>query len=163
MVWHTAKKIHIWDVEKGELLQTVDAPWGAVNDLKISGDGSKVFCMEWNIHAWDIWTGEVMGEAALNSGLYGDTFLTTDSSRVWVRLPRGVEGWDFGVPNSSSIRHYGEPPNRSHLDFIGGIRQQKSSMPGIEDTITGKVVFQPPSSYATPADVQWDGDRKSVV
>jgi WD40 repeat protein len=70
LVWCAAKEIHIWDVEKEELLQTVGAPWGDVYDLRISGDGSKVFCMEWDIHAWYIWTGEAMGSVSWKGGAY---------------------------------------------------------------------------------------------
>jgi len=88
---------------------------------------------------------------------YVDSFLTTDSSRVWVCSPGGINGWDFGVPDSSSIKHYSEPTSRPHLDFIGGIRKHRSFLPGVEDTITGKVVFQLPSGCTTPADAQWDG------
>jgi len=156
LVWHMAKKIHIWDIEKGELLQTVDAPQG-VKDLRISGDGTKVFCMKNKIYAWDIWTGEVMGRVKLGFHMYPDTFLTMDNSRVWVCIPGGIEGWDFGVPGPSSIEKYTEPPNRPHLDFIGGIRKERSLLPGIEDTITGKEVFQLPSGYTRPNDAQWDG------
>jgi len=158
LVWDTDKKIHIWDVEKGELLQTVDNPQCSAVDLKISGDGSKVFYMEWDIHAWCILTGEVVGKVKLYSARYSDTFLTVDSSKVWVCFPdQGVEGWDFGVPEAPSIKHYREPPNRPHLDFIGGIRKERSYLPGIEDTITGREVFQLPSRYPKPNDVQWDG------
>ena len=161
LVWYAAEKIHIWDVEKGELLQTVDAPWHTIWDLRISGDGSKVFCGGCNteenfIYAQYIWTGEVMGEVKLGIR-YKDTSLTIDGSRVWVHLPDGIEGWDFGVPDSSSIKKYTEPPKRPHLDFIGGIRQARSHLPMIEDTTTGKVVFQLPLRYPNPAEVQWDG------
>ena len=158
LVWYTAQRIHIWDVKKGELLKTVDAPFDRVKDLRISGDGSKVFCMEWAIHAWYILTGEIMGKVDLHSSCYSDTFLTVDSSRVWVQIPsQGIKGWDFGVPEASSIGHCGEPPNRHHLDFIGGIRKRRSYLPGIEDTITRREVFQLPLRYAEPNDAQWDG------
>jgi WD40 repeat protein len=156
LVWYAAKKIHIWDAEKDKLLQTVDAPWDSVCSLRISGDGSKFFCMERNIHAWYIWTGEVMGVIDMGF-LYVDSFLTTDSSRVWVQAARGIKGWDFGVPDSSSIKECTEPPNRPRLDFIGGIRQKRSYLPGIEDTTSGKEVFRPPSRYVGPNDAQWDG------
>jgi WD40 repeat protein len=131
LVWYAAEEIHIWDVEKRELLQTVDAPWGDICDLRISGDGSKVFCMEWNIHAWYIWTGEAMGSVSWKGGRYRDSFLSTDSSRVWVHLPGGIKGWDFGVSDSLSTLECTEPPNRPHLDFIGGIRKQKSLYLGL--------------------------------
>jgi len=49
-VWYVDKKIHIWDVEQGELLQMVDVTLGHndhVEDVRISGDGSNVFCLHW--------------------------------------------------------------------------------------------------------------------
>jgi hypothetical protein len=42
LVWHTDEKIKIWDVEKEELLHTVDGPDG-LQDIKIAEDGSRVF------------------------------------------------------------------------------------------------------------------------
>jgi WD40 repeat protein len=158
LIWYSTEKIHVWDVEKQKLLQTVDAPWNNVEDLRISEDGSKVFCMKSNtIYAWCIWTGEVMGEVDMGSARYIDSFLNTDGSRVWAHLPGGIKGWDFGVPDSSSIKKCTEPPNRPHLDFIGGIRNRRTFLPGIEDTTTGKEVFRLPSRYARPNDAQWDG------
>jgi WD40 repeat protein len=140
LVWYAAEKIYIWDAGRGELLQTVDAPWEIVKDLRISEDGSKVFCMESNfIHAWYIWAEKAMGKVKMCSPWYRDTFLTIENSKVWVKFPdQGIMGWDFGVPDSSSIKHHTRPPNRPHLDFVGGIRKERSRLPGIEDTITGK-------------------------
>jgi len=158
LVWIVDKKIHIWDVEKGELLQTVDKPQGSDVNLKISGDGSKVFHMTaFDIHALYTLTGKVMGKVGTKY-FDGSESMTIDGSKVWVQVPdQGVKGWDFGVPEESSIKHYREPPNRPHLDFIGGIRKKRSYLPGIEDTITGREVFQLPSRYKRPNDVQWDG------
>ena len=159
LVWYAAEKVHIWDVEKGELLQIVDAPWDSTRDLRISGDGSRVLCMEhYAIHAWYLWTGKVMGKVGLPNGLFVDAFLTTDSSKVWVKfLDHHIEGWDFGVPDSFSIKHCMEPQSRPYLDFIGGIRKWRSFLPGIEDTIIGKEIFRLPLGYAAPTDAQWDG------
>jgi WD40 repeat protein len=42
LAWHTDGEIKIWDVEKEELLLTVDGP-GNLHDIKISEDGSRVF------------------------------------------------------------------------------------------------------------------------
>ena len=65
LVWYVKRKIHIWDVEMGEL-QMVDATQGRVDGIRISGDGSKVFCLSWKtIQAWSIQTGEVVGEVGL--------------------------------------------------------------------------------------------------
>ena len=98
-----------------------------------------------------------MGRVKLGFHMYPDTFLTMDSSRVWVCIPGGIEGWDFGAPGPSSIKKYTEPPNRPYLYFIGSIRKERSLLPGIEDTITGKEVFRLSSGYTRPNDAQWDG------
>jgi hypothetical protein len=96
----------------------------SVEDLRISGDGSKVFCMEWDSFMPGIYGQERLWAKYPCLIVFVDTFLTIDSSKVWVNFPNhGIEGWDFGVPDSSSIKHYREPPNRPHLDFIGGIRK----------------------------------------
>jgi len=98
-----------------------------------------------------------MGEVRLYSGNHDNSFLTVDSSGVWVHFHGGIGGWGFGVPGSSSIQEYQGPPNRPHLDFIGDIRKERSFLPGIEDTITGKKVLQLPLRYTKPTDAQWDG------
>jgi len=160
LVWHTVNGIYIWDVGEEKLIQRVDyPPSSTVVDLRISGDGSKVFCLNTlgEICAWYIWTGNVMDKVRTHSLPSLENCLTTDGPRVWVHLSGGIEGWDCGAPDSSSIEDYRKPPNRPHLDFIGGIRRKRSVLPGIEDTVTGKVIFQPPLRYATPNDVQWDG------
>jgi len=160
-VWCTDEKICIWDTGKGELLRTIDTPGDDVRDLRISGDGSKVFCLyKYSIQAWSIWTGEVLGKVIDIFGLSIDPFLTIDGLRVWVSLPsssRLIMGLDFGTLGQSPD----ELPNRSwngpHLDFVDGIREQRSFLPGIQDTVTGKVVFQLPGRLERPSDAQWDG------
>ena len=47
LVWYADEKIKIWDVEKEELLHTVDGP-SSLEDIRISEDGSRVF----SIGAW---------------------------------------------------------------------------------------------------------------
>ena len=159
LVWYATGKIHIWDTEKGEFVQRIDVPEISVNDLRISGDGSKVFCLDWlSIHTWSIYKGEAMGEVKLRLPLPMGSFMTIDGSRVWVQHDKGgTEGWDFGAPDSFSIKQCTQSPSRPHLDFVGGVRKRKSFLPGIEDTITGKEVFRLPGRCVRPADAQWDG------
>lgn len=159
IVWHVAEKIHIWDSEKGEFPQTIDIPEVSINDLRISGDGSKVFCLDWlSIYAWYIYSGEAMGNVKLRLPLSMDTSMTIDGSRVWVQHGKcGHEGWDFGVPDSSSIKQCPQSTSRPHLDFVNGIRRRKSFLPGIMDTVSGKEIFRLPGRCVRPADSQWDG------
>jgi hypothetical protein len=49
-------------LRKGNFLLQVDVSEENVLDLRISGDGSKIFCInEEFIQAWDMWTGEAVG------------------------------------------------------------------------------------------------------
>jgi WD40 repeat protein len=154
LVWCADKKVYIQDAEKGQLLQTVDAPEDDVFDIRISGDGSKVFCLDRNyVQAWSISTGEVVGQIGHLGYLFQGALLTMDGSRAWI----STYGWDFGIPGSPPIELSGVLPVRPHLDFTGGVRRYKTNIPAIEDTVIGKVVFQLPAKLASPSDSQWDG------
>jgi len=159
-VWFTDEKICIWDTEKGGLLRTVDEPGRGIRDLRISADGSKVFCLSYQyIEAWSILTGEVVGRARFDGDQFADPFLAIDASKVWIQLsfPESILGWDFGTLGSSPIELSDTSRNGPHLDFIGGVRMRRSPLPGIEDTITKKVVLQLPARLARCSDGQWDG------
>jgi len=156
--WYHDMKICIWDTEKEELLKTLDmSTTSSCEGLRISGDGSKVFFLhDRGIQAWHMWTWEPVCEVAL--GLEERPYLDslyTDSSRVWIHyknLP-AQEGWDF----VTSPVPFDPSTGRPHLDFIGGNRWQTDCPSWIEDTATGKKVFQLDGRYAKPNDVQWDG------
>jgi WD40 repeat protein len=153
LVWCADKKVYIQDTEKGQLLHTVDAPEHNVFDIRISGDGSRVFCLDKDyVQAWSISTGEVVGRVYLPVDLSEGARLTIDGSRAWVL----TYGWDFGISGSPPILP-GVLPVRPHLDFTGGVRKYRTILPAIEDTVTRKVVFQLPAKLASPSDLQWDG------
>jgi len=164
-VWCTDEKICIWDIEKGELLGTTSISESKVMDLRISGDGSKVFCLHGplyypGIQAQSIWTREVVGEVILGVYPLTDPLLAIDDQRVWVHLPppwEEIMGWDFGILGPSPVKLSNTSQNRPHLDFIGGIRSRRTFLPGIQDTVTRKVVFQLPERLARCSDAQWDG------
>ena len=163
-VWCMNRKIYICDTEKGELLQTLDPSdlsissqcWG----LRISGDGSKVFCLfDRTIKAWSMWSWEVVGEVEV--GLEGELYLDSlciYSSRVRIHSKDSLaqEGWDFGTSGSSPIP-FDPSTERPHLEFIGGTSWQTDGPSWIKNTVTGKGVFQLSGEYAKPIDVQWDG------
>jgi len=153
-VWCIDEKMYVWDAEKGELLRTVDIPEGNIIDLRISGDGSQVFCLHFfSIRAWSIWTGDCVGEMGYSSYNVQNDILTIDGLKVWV----GSKGWNFGILGSSPVELPGMSQNWPHLYFVGGVRQQRSFIPGIQDTATKKVVFQLPGRLARCSDAQWDG------
>jgi hypothetical protein len=151
VVWWADERIHIWDAEKGELIRTVHAPGDDDDSVRISGDGSKVFCLDQtSIRARLISTGEVVGQVDVG-GQYPANSLTIDDSRVWVcHSGPCYQGWDFGIPGSSPV-----PLPKPSLYYI----QQN---PRIKDTVTGKEVLQFPRRFADPDDAQWD-DRYMVA
>jgi WD40 repeat protein len=155
-VWNSEEgnEFYIWDIEKGEPLQVVEAHSG-VNGLRISGDWSKVFCLdEDTIRVWSIWTGEVVGEVKLENPAYLDPFCA-DGSKIWVWVEHSsVQGWDFGI-SSSPVQLFDRSPERPHLNFIWSFWGDE--LPVIEDTVTGEEVFQLSGRYATPVSAQWDG------
>jgi len=159
-VWYTDEKIYIWDAEKGELLRTVSVTMDRFgDDLRVSGNRSQVFCLNKQfIQAWSLWTGEVVGKVGFRFR-YAGAFLTIDSLGVWIQvpIPEGIQGWDFGTIGSSPVQLSDTSRNGPHLDFIGGIRKNGSELPGIEDTVTKKIVLQLPSRLKVCRDAQWDG------
>ena len=156
LVWYLEQKIHIWDTEKGKLLQTVYAP--SCTGLRISGDGSKVFCVgDGVIQSWSIWTGEGVGEVESGGGQLLDP-LIADGSRIWVSFgDSSTKGWDFGISDSSPVPLSNTFPIRPYLDFIWNIRWWSGGPCRIRHTVTGRDIFQLAGRYAEPDDVQWDG------
>ena len=158
---HEDEEIHIWDVGKGELLQTLDVSGSLwCGGVRISGDGSKLFSLlNGSIQAWSMWSWECVGEVEV--GLEGTLCLDSlcmDGSRVQICSEDSLakEGWDFGIPDSSPVP-FDPSIERPHLDFIRGTLWETDSPSWIKDTVTGKKVFQLSGEYANPIAVQWDG------
>ena len=159
-VWHADERIYIWDLEKGEVLQTVDTPRYQYRDhkhqhedLRISGDGSKIFylCMG-SIQAWSIETGEVVGRVQIEVEA-PQRSLTVDGTQVWAHRPQSeYQGWNFGILDSSPI----QLPSVPTLCFSGTM-VWNNCLSRVEDTITGQVVFQLSGRFAKPLDVQCNG------
>ena len=152
-------KIHIWDAEKGEL-QTISGTEYQPRGLKISGDGSRVFYVDdCNIQAWSIQTGVLVGKISHGSGyIYLLDPLWMDGSKVLARC-RGSStlGWDFGVLGSTPTEISTASSDRPHIDFTCDIDNRSICLVGIEDRLTGNVVFQLYGPLATPSATQWDG------
>jgi len=152
-VWYADGKINIWDTEKGQLIQTISIPGGFVMDLRVSGDGSKVFCLhKYSIQAWDIQTGEAVGNVQ-DHGLL--KILVTDGSKLWASsLVVGSRGWDFGILGSSPVELSKELPDWLHLSDT---KLWELNTSRIKDTDTGKVVLQLPQIFGRAICVQWGG------
>ena len=159
IVGYEDEQINIWDSNKNGPLHTVDAPWDP-KGLRISGDGSKVFFLTGtSIQVWSIDTGKHMGEVKLGSeGEWYLDPLQMDGSRIWVRLENlSTQGWDFGISGSPPGLLPIRPAGRPILDFVGGTSWQTLDPCWIQDTISGKKVFQLSGKYAKPDEIQWDG------
>jgi len=152
--WYANGKISIWEAEKGKLFQTIKVPRDEVIDLRISGDGSKVFCLyEKSIQAWDIWTSEAVGKMGY---IYWRGCIAISGSKIWIHDLLMPQGWDFGTLGSSPVRLSNELqiPDRLHLNDT---KLWERNMSRMQDVITGKVVFQPPQRFGKAVHVQLGG------
>ena len=148
-VWYVDKKIHVWDAENEELLWEVDIPWRGVEDLRISGDSSRIFGLHAPfIWAWSLQTGEVVGKLEIDYyGSFGS--LIVDGSKVWAHWPESkYKGWDFGIPSSTPVEL---------LNIPGSNRFRDPKQAGIKNPATGEIVFQLSGRFSSPVNVQCDG------
>ena len=157
IVWIEDKKLHTWETKKGEPHQILDVELPDVIDFSISGDNSKIFVLGNNsIQAWSIWTGEVVGEVKLEGKPLCHS-LVVGGSKVWVYFEDSqIHGWNFGFPGSTPVLLSNTSPDRPHLCFIGTERQEISPS-RVENTVTGKEVFQLSEIYVQPSEARCDG------
>ena len=150
--WHVDRQIHIWDVEGGKHFQITEIPERHVYVIRISGDGSKVFCLSREtIQAWSIQTGEAMGRVEVGPSPVLRP-LTVDGSKVWIHSPQSEPlGWDFGISGSPPIQLF----NTSLLP--NNTRQWDVVQSRVKGTVTGKVFFQLAGRFTELVDSQWDG------
>ena len=149
-VWYMYKRIHVWDAENGESLWEVNIPGMGLEDIRISGDGFRVFGLYApSIWAWSLQTGEVVGKMEIEfDGVLGS--LIVDGSKVWTHwLVSNYKGWDFGIPGSAPV----ELPNTSIHPSCGLWNHNQAR---VENPATGEVVFQLSGKLANPVSVQCD-------
>jgi WD40 repeat protein len=149
--WYEDDRIHVQDAENRELSWGVDRPWGGFQDLRISGDGSRVFGLDApSILAWSLQTGEAVGKMEIEYEEGGGS-LIVDGSKVWACWPESnYKGWDFSIPGSTPMELPGisTPPGPSRLWELKQAR--------IMNPVTGEVVFQLSGRFASPVCVQCD-------
>jgi len=152
IAWCIGEIIYVYDVEKWELLEILSVHVNYLQDLKISEDGSKIFCLSSSIQVLSIQTGEVVGSVRL--GL-GRGICTIDGLRVWISFPEAEpQGWDFGIPGSPPVQVSNIPPGKLHPN---GTLLWDFSLFRIRDMVTGKVVLWLPKRFGNYTDVQWNG------
>ena len=151
---------HIWDIGKGQDLLTVDWPLGHPLDLRVSGDGSKVFLLSvTSIRAFSMQTGEFAGRAGDELDVEGLTGpLIVHGSKVWLSGTNHM-GWEFGGPGVSPLPlSDNEFPDQPRLDFVDQSTQNGIRPAWIQDTGTGNLVFRLPERYMKPSTkMRWDG------
>ena len=162
LVWHEDQEIKIWDVGKEEFMLTIalsESDSEELDDLRISGDGSKIFlyCGEY-LKALSMETGEVMGEVQFEDELYRQ-FLTLDGPRVWVSHVSGYEGWDFGSSESLPLLLIEQPPSKLHPN---GMILWNTYLSRAQDIVTGNVLFQLARGFEKLHDIQWNGQHLVV-
>jgi len=160
LAWYENKQIFIWDTGKGELLQRLDKAESGLSGFRISGDGSKIFCLgNGVIEAWEMWTWKYMGEVKRDVR-YLDPFCP-GGPEIWVQLYNDSQtwGWDFGTSDSPPIPLSKAFPEGPHLEFINTpLGQALRGRPSwIKNTVTGERVFQLSGRYVQFHKVQWDG------
>ena len=136
LVWYADEKVCVWDVGGEKMLLEVGEIWMNAEDLRISGNGSKIFHpYAPYIQAWSIWTGEAVGEVEIGySG--GSGSLTVDGSKVWAHWPPSeYEGWDFGTSGSTPTK-LSDMPTLSNGSMLWDPRQGR-----IRNAVTGGVIF----------------------
>ena len=145
------KRIHVWDAENGESLWEVNIPGMGLEDIRISGDGFRVFGIytPW-VWAWSLQTGEVMEKMDIGYSRTSGS-LIVDGSKVWACWNRSnYKGWDFGIPGSTPV----ELPNAPTLP--GPSKLWDPEQARIKNPATGEVVFQLSRRFANPVSVQCD-------
>ena len=154
-VWCGDGRIHALDVENGGLLWEVFGPSCDMEDLRISGDGSRVFGLYKSfIWTWSILTGDTMGTIGVKRvGSLGS--LIVDGSKVWAYLlgpdcTANYKGWDVGISGSTPVELSYMPPLSSPNRLFS---PRKTS---IKSPASGEVVFKLSARFAMPSGVQWD-------
>ena len=155
IVWwaNEEKEFNIWDVYKSQLLRRFHSPSSDPRDLKISGDGSKIFGLGSEvIEVVSMQTGEDTG--GLRIGFYVGFSLFVWGSKMGINNQRD-RGWDFGGPTVSG---YGKFPDRPRLDFAKWPTGRSVAPCWIEDTVTKRRVFHLPERYTRHGrETEWDG------
>ena len=160
IVWYAHVQISIWSTNKDDSPKTLATLPSFPKGLRISGDGSKVFCLSDRlIQAWSTHTGELMGEIKLElEQAFCLDPLQMNGSKIWIQLKdHSTQGWDFGISNSVPVPLSDGSTERPLLDFIGGNLWQTEDSSCIRNIITGKEVFQLSGMYVKPRCIEWDG------
>ena len=157
MVWYMEGEAgyRIWDVYKGQPLRKLSST-ALVYDIKISGDGSKIFglCAH-GIQAVSMQTGKVVGHVDLWASR--EERLIVDGFTVGIKNANRNRGWDFGGPKVSDLGEFSAQPR---LRVVGWSPGRRVSNPcWIKDIETGRLVFRFPAEryMKKGTEIEWHG------
>jgi WD40 repeat protein len=154
-------KVCIYDAESSQIFQELEINYCWA--LRISGDGSKLFAMDWDdkfkMKTWSTLTWELGNEVEIEQGYGFDPFYAS-SSKVWVQHICSknpvIKGWDFGIPGSSPIPLPNTSSERPNLELTEG--EYGSNGPTfIKDSVTGREIFRLSGKHKNPRCMRWDG------
>jgi WD40 repeat protein len=150
VVWYADEYFYIWDATRKKPLYTSFII--TIEDLKISGDGSKFFGLSAHFLVAFSLEGKFIGRVGFNNS-DPQTSLTVDGSRVWAHhLQLKWEGWDFKFPYTP-YRLPDTPIRKLHPN---GTMLWDTILSRIQDTTSRRVIFQLGAGLGMPADVQWN-------
>jgi len=115
-----SEKVHIWDVEKGKP-KMADIALETTQDLKISGNGSKIFSLHgWFIQALSMETGECVGFVELEELMFRDSSLWMIQESGFTPLHQGLWGGTL-KPLACPLFSYLIHPHHTCTTLICGI------------------------------------------
>ena len=146
----------VWDVRRCQF-RSVGSSLHRLLDLRISGDGSKIFGLDSeHIEARSLQTGEAMGIVRHRNADPWRNGLVVHGSKVWLASSKDV-GWDFGRREVSTFSPSSASLDRPRLGLVESARGTANPA-RIEDTVTGRPVFYLPVRYiGTGMRRKWDG------
>ena len=159
VVWWMGGEYHIWDVYEGQLLRRFRGSLSSHWDLKISGDGSKIFGLTADrIQAVSMQTGEDAGSVRLKQREALSLFVHGSMVGIDNRYDRG---WDFG---GRGVSECGEFPDRPRFDLVDWPIGREVTPCWIEDRVTRRRIFRLPERYTKYlTEVEWDGRYLLII
>ena len=168
IVWNEPgwrEKYHVWDVRNSQSLQTVDSFLLGIQDLRISGDGSKIFGLDHDkeIEARSLQTVEHLLHAQERIRAVGEGGLVVHGSKVWLESSTNM-GWDFGGQEVSTFLPSEKFSDKPHVCLISHSISGRNKLGWVQNTRTGRLVFCLPERY-TALDIKrrLDGQHLSVI
>ena len=149
VVWWAVdgKEYRVWDVGNDQLLRTIPSSLDEILDLRISGDGSKIFGLGVkHIEARSIQAGGYASCVELQEDTGKEGGLVVRGSKVWLAGSKET-GWDFVGQEVSHFSLSRGFPDRPRFDLVEPPVDRMAKSARVQDTVTGRVVFYLPERY----------------